>query len=281
MTGQGAYSFGGDEVRFRDVANDTIVITRLLTQEASHRDAPRLDRIALELVGIPYGEATLENDDKTPEGEPKEVLTVGMDSLDCTTFVETALALAYTVGEGRQGWQDFVYNLRRFRYRNGQTDGYCSRLHYPSAWILDCAGRGLVREATSDFPEARYRVKTLDFMSHHRGAYAAMADSVTFEKIKDMEAGLRSYRYPVLKGGALGAKSLARILRSGDVVCFTTSQPGLDINHMGIVVIDPDGTPRLVHASSKHGQVCVDPLPLADYIRRNRNEGIRIVRLTL
>lgn len=36
----------------------------------------------------------------------------------------------------------------------------------------------------------------------------------------------------------------------------------------------------LLHASQKQGKVCIDKLPLAEYVARNRNEGIRIVRLT-
>ena len=44
-------------------------------------------------------------------------------------------------------------------------------------------------------------------------------------------------------------------------------------------VTDPDGTVRLLHASSKEGRVTVDPLPLAEYIRRNRTEGLRVFRI--
>ncbi|MDE6528883.1 MAG: DUF1460 domain-containing protein, partial [Muribaculaceae bacterium] len=64
----------------------------------------------------------------------------------------------------------------------------------------------------------------------------------------------------------------------GDIVCFTTSTKGLDVTHMAIITIIA-GSARMIHASSKAGKVILDPLTITEYVKRNRNEGIRIVRL--
>lgn len=260
-----------EEIKFKNEATDTARITRILIDECANQDAGNVARIAKLFVGTPYKSSTL-------EGDSIETLRINLDEFDCTTFMETALALAYTAFENRQSWRDYAYNLRRLRYRNGITDGYPSRLHYMSEWIIDNVSRGNIKEITGDMPGVRYNVKTLDYMSSHREAYPALADSANFTRIKNVESGFSNHRYPYLKGSSLKDKDLISYVRNGDVICFTTSAKGLDITHVAIAIIN-GGKVGLIHASSKEGKVIIDPLPLTDYVKRNRTNGIRILRL--
>lgn len=222
-------------------------------------------------IGTPYVAGTL-------EGSP-EALTVNLDGMDCTTFVETVAAMALTVSERRNSWQDFLYNLEQLRYRQGRIDGYGSRLHYISDWVVDNTHRGLLREVTDRMPGVAYQVKTLDYMSTHRDAYPAMSDDAVYEKIKGSEVGYRSHRFPYIKSADLMSKKAASWLKSGDIIAFTTKTPGLDVSHVGIVVVK-DGIPHILHASSKSGMVVLDPIPLAEYMRKNRNlTGARFIRI--
>lgn len=260
------------EVKFHNEASDTTQLTNILVESSKIAGRADASEIARNFVGTPYEAATL-------EGDSIETLRVNLDGFDCTTFVETVLALAMTVDEHRQSWQDFVYNLRKIRYRNGEIDGYPSRLHYLSNWILDNEARGNFKEMTDYADNARHNVKSLDYMTSHRDSYAALADSANFVRMKNIEAGFSNHRYPYLKGNTLKDKTLAAIIRNGDVICFTTSIKGLDATHMAIAFIE-NGIPRMIHASSKAGKVIIDPLSIAEYVRRNRNDGIRIIRLT-
>lgn len=262
----------GAETVWHNEAADTTRITHILIEEV-RQPSGRGDmaRIGALFAGTPYGAHTL-------EGET-EALRVNLDSLDCTTFVETVAALAITAREGRSSWQDFLYNLERIRYRQGTLRDYASRLHYISDWALDNQSRGILREVTGEFPGVRHNIKTLNFMTRNREKYPALADSANYARMRSVEAGFSNYRYPYLRGSQLNAKSLKQIIRNGDILAFTTATAGLDVSHLGIAVIDPDGTVRLLHASSHEGKVCVDPLPLADYLRRNRTEGLRVFRL--
>ncbi len=259
--------------RFNNEYADTTKLTQILISESILETPGQVDRIAKLFIDTPYGAGTL---DKYQE----EALTVNLDSLDCTTFVETVLALAYTACEHRQSWQDFTYNLRRFRYRHGEIDGYASRLHYISEWILDNAARGNLREITADLPGVRYGVKSLDYMSTHRNKYPALSDDNTFAAIKNVEAGLSNHRYPYIKGSSVKNDKLASHLRNGDIICFTTAIKGLDVTHMAIITMI-DGIPHLIHASRSSGKIILDPLSLSDYVRRNRNDGIRVLRLRI
>ena len=273
VASQAIFTLSAQEVKFNHEATDTARITTILIKEAGMPSPGSVTRIAEQFVGTPYAGGTL-------EGDSIETLRVNLDSLDCTTYVETVLALAYTAAEHRSSWRDFTYNLRRIRYRNGDINGYPSRLHYVSDWIVDNGARGILQEITTASPKVRYRVKSLDFMSTHRKLYPALADDENYYKIKSVEAGFSNHRYPYIKGAGLKGKQIAEVAQDGDIVIFTTSTPGLDATHMGIIKM-ADGTPMLLHASSKEKKVVLDQLSLADYIARNRPEGIRLVRMTV
>ena len=207
------------------------------------------------------------------------MLTVNLDEMDCTTFVETVSAMVLTIKERRNSWQDFLYNLEQLRYRQGRINGYASRLHYISDWIVDNTHRGNLRDITDRLPGAKYQVKTIDYMSRHRDSYPAMKDDATFEGIKNSEVGYRSHRYPYIRRSALMTKKAPFWIKEGDIIAFTTKIEGLDVTHIGIVMLK-DGVPHLLHASSKLGKVVLDPTPLSEYLRKNNSiTGARFIRI--
>ena len=258
------------QIRFHNERTDTTAITEMLKKvEAMHPETPRkaVTTFAEMLVGKPYKAGTL-------EGDP-EILTVNMDEFDCTTLMETVMALAMTVEQRRTSWQDFVYNLEQLRYRQGHAEGYSSRLHYISDWIMTNGHKGYVADVTERVGAPSYMVKTIDFMSRNAAKYPALADSANLAGVKSMEMGYRSHRFPYLKPGAIKNAKLS----DGDMVALITNTKGLDATHVGFIKI-VDGVPHLLHASSKAGKVIIDPLPLADYLRRNHTcAGIRVIQL--
>ncbi len=265
-----------NDIRFHNESTDTVKINTILNDAATAtRDMTKEERVAYigrQFIGTPYVGGTLESEDG-------EKLTVNMDELDCTTFVETVLALAYTVGEGRASWRDYTYNLERMRYRSGELNGYGSRLHYASDWVMDNVHRGNFKEVTSNLEGSEPQVKSLDYISSNREKYPALKDSINYDRIKNMELGYSNHRFPVIKSSKLTKKDVLSQLREGDVVLLTTKIPGLDVQHMGIIVMK-ENVPHLMHASSAEGEVIVDQLPLTDYMRRNRSvTGIRVIRL--
>ena len=267
---------GVDRVRFNNEATDTTRITALLVEasrELPYSASPqtRMMWFAEKLMSMPYVAGTLDGDE--------EILTVNLDGFDCNTFVETVAALAMTVGEGRTSWRDFVYNLQRIRYRKGTVNGYASRLHYVSDWIVDNAYRGNVKEVTGDYPGVKTLEKTIDFMTRHRDKYPALADSAVYAAMRSVETGDRSHRFPMIKSSVAGSKDFSGFVHDGDIIAFTTKTPDLDVQHIGFV--KHNGTKvYLLHASSRSGKVEVTDVPLSEYLRRNYNiSGMRIVRL--
>ena len=263
-----------DKVRFHNEATDTTKISKILIEASEIRtDKPqeRVDFIARQFLGTPYVAHTLE--------DSIEMLTINLDELDCTTFVETVIALAYTIGEYRTSWRDYVYNLERIRYRDGAKTNYASRLHYICDWVINNTHRGMFIDATPRLPKCDYAIKSIDFMSKHRDSYPALSDSATFAAIKQIEIGYRNHRFPYIKKEDIKNKEVINALRPGDLVALTTNVKGLDVSHLGIITF-VDGVPHLLHASMKAGEVIIDPLPLGEYLRRSRSlTGIRVIRL--
>lgn len=257
------------QVIFGNESKDTTEVTNLLVNNLNSGNNINEYMVILgkNFEGTPYIEGTL-------EGSP-EALRVNLQGMDCMTFVENVAALAQTLSERRTSWIDFIYNLERLRYRSGTLDGYASRLHYFSDWMVDNSHRGNVSEVTDRIANAAYQIKTLDFMTQNRDEYAALADSAEFERMKNVQVGFRSHRFPYIKSANVGS---AKIL-PGDIIAIVTKTPGLDVSHVGIAV-QKNGKIHLLHASSKEGKVCVSASPLEDYLKRNRNTiGIRVARM--
>ena len=275
MVPTASFAYPDGEILFHNETSDTTRIDNLLsegtTAVGNKNGNEQIFFFANNFVDAPYAAGTLEHS--------PEVLVVNIDEFDCTTFVETALALAYTIGEGRNSWRDFVYNLQRLRYKNGIVDGFSSRLNYFSDFVIDNTHRGNIKEITSQLPGSEYTVKTIDYMSRNRDSYPALKDSVQYARIRETESGYRSHRFPYIKSSRVASKALWKELSDGDVVCITTKTPGLDVQHMGIIK-KIDGVPYLLHASSAAGKVTVDKFPLHEYLRRNRQaSGIRVIRI--
>lgn len=263
------------KVRWHNEASDTIRITELLKQ-ASHirfdNPSARVGWFGRQFIGTPYVGHTLEGDE--------EMLTVNLDELDCTTFVELALALAYTTGEDRQGWHDFLYNLRRIRYRKGELDGYSSRLHYICDWAVDNIHRGNITDVTRDIPGSRELVRSIDYMSENRDRYPSLADSAQYARIRDIENGYRNHKFFYIKSSDIGSKLIQKYLREGDILAFVSKLKNLDVTHMGMIVKGVDGELYVLHASSKDGMVEISQAPLARFLKNNPAwMGVRVFRL--
>lgn len=261
-------------VRFGNETIDTTAINTKLV-EASKLQFNNTQQLVAYFgrgfIDTPYGAHTLE---QTPE-----MLTVRIDSLDCTTFAETAMALAYTTMEKRQSWRDFVYNLQRMRYRGGNVNGYASRLHYICDWVVDNRHRGIFTDVTDHFPRVAYIMRSIDFMTSNRDLYPALADSATYVRMRDLENGYRQHRFPYIKSADLALKPVKDELQEGDVVALVSNLKNLDVTHMGIIVKDKSGEPHLLHASSTDGRVEISALPLDIFMKRNRQWlGIRVLR---
>ena len=220
------------------------------------------------LMNTPYVANTLEI---TPEQ-----LIINLRELDCTTFAENCLALARTSKSTNPSFDTFKKELQLIRYRNGEIDGYPSRLHYFSDWIADNDAKQLVKSVSGSISNIKFD-KTINFMSHHPDSYKAIANNaVNLAAIDKQEKKLtRSEKYyiPTEK-----IESLKNLLKDGDIIGITTNVEGLDITHVGIIIFKGDEL-HFIHASSKAEKVIISEETLYDYLsNRNSTTGIMVAR---
>ena len=197
--------------------------------------------------------------------------------MDCTTFVETVLALARTAVKKQSTWDEYCRQLTALRYRNGKIDGYLSRLHYFSDWIANNEQKGFVTDITQISGGVPDTLQ-LHFMSRNADRYPALQRNATLvDGIAAQERSLNGKIIYYLPTFRLDSASLATI-QSGDIIAFTTDIPGLDIAHVGIA-IQNNGEVRLIHASSSQGRVIVENRSILQQLKDNKKfSGIRIIR---
>ncbi|WP_235856350.1 N-acetylmuramoyl-L-alanine amidase-like domain-containing protein [Flagellimonas oceanensis] len=223
-------------------------------------------------LGTPYVEKTLEVGDT-------ETLVVNFGGLDCTTFVENVLAFSMMLQNQQKDFENFTENLETVRYRNGNLEGYPSRLHYFTEWIRNNEKKGLIEDITAELGGVELE-KPINFMGTHRNLYPFLASDENFEAMVSVEKEIAKEKFCYLPQDEIESKE--HLIKSGDILALATSIKGLDVTHTGIAIHQPDGRLHLLHASSKNGEVEISELPLADYLKNIKsNIGIIVARPTL
>jgi hypothetical protein len=192
-----------------------------------------------------------------------EKLICRLDAFDCVTFVEATLAMARTIKNHDYDYTTYANHIRDQRYRGGEMDGYCSRLHYFTEWIADNERRGNVENVTREVGGERYD-KEISFMSEHRESYPRFAeDDSLYSCILNAEARLQDMELFYIPQERI-VEAYAE-LEPGDIIATATHIKGLDVTHTGLVYDNSDGTRGLLHASTSGG-VKVSP-DLQSYVQ--------------
>lgn len=226
-------------------------------------------RCAKQFLGTEYVAGTLET-------EPEQ-LTINMDKTDCILFVEMCLAMVQTVKGDEATFENFCRNTQALRYRGGEVDGYASRNHYTSGWILQGEKNGIFKEVTKYLGGSPLDQK-FSFMSTHPDSYKQLADNPgAIVGILKVEKELEGHNYWYLPQSHIA--DLAKGIKEGDIICFVTPVGGLDIGHVAIAC-EKNGEMHFIHASTKAMKVVIDSQTISDYILTHKStNGARVVRL--
>lgn len=213
---------------------------------------------------------------KTLEGNDNEVLVVNLREFDCTTYIETCLALALVVKKQSPDFDDYIEMLKRIRYRNGMLKGYESRLHYFSDWMYDNAKKKILTNIAENNSDTLIQF-SVNFMSTHPQNYQQLLkDSGLVEKIAFQEQMIsqRVVSYvPTSK-----VQFLQTELQDGDIIGITTNINGMDVKHV-VMVYKKDDKLHILHASQKFNKVLISEETLEEYLKHdNRATGIIVGR---
>lgn len=233
-----------------------------------------LQRVASQFLGAKYREGLLD------KGK-SEQLFISLTEFDCVLFIETVLAFSRNLLAAQPSYDNFVRNVEMVRYQDGRLDGYCSRLHYFSEWVIDNQKRNLVQDVTKELGGIAI-AKKLNFMSNNWQKYPRIKNSeANYQCIVAMEKRLaQDTRSQIYYIPSRNISSIYPSLKAGDIIGVVTNLQGLDTTHTGLVYLTEKGNgwhTGLIHASPS-GQVTV-ATDLQRYVQRvDHAIGIMVVR---
>ncbi len=255
---------------------DSINVEKWLKEAISlPQDSCRTLHFAKQMLGVPYVAGTL-------DGNKEERLVVRTDALDCTTFVETVLALCIADRRDARNFAGFKKALTDVRYWDGVLDGYASRLHYFSDWISNNERMGFLKECTSETSCSQPKELWLDFMTTHVDSYQPMKkDSSLVFQMVTIEKAWQGVEVSFIPKDKLHLSPDDLKIKDGDILAITTNIKGLDVVHVGFAFWK-SGQLHLLHASSVAKKVIEDTQSLYDYSKNKKaHTGVRAIRVIL
>ena len=178
----------------------------------------KITEISKYFLGVPYKKNSLIGSATT-----QEQFVIDLEGVDCMTFIEYVEALRLS-----EDLNSFIENLRYVRYFDGVVD-FKKRRHFFTDW-QDLKS---VKDVTLEIAEkmALTAIKNLNF-------------------INGIEPKQRIINYIPLET----IEKILSKLKSGDYCGFYTSKEGLDVTHVGIIIVNGNNF-KLRHASSLKGYV--------------------------
>lgn len=256
---------------------DSVLVVKLLKDAKTQRGKEnRMMYFGKKFLGLPYVGHTLELGDK-------EHLIVNLRELDCTTFVETVLALSICDKNDTRTFDDYCNTLLKIRYRGGEMKDYTSRLHYFTWWGDDNVKMGLVKDiGMEDAPFLGRQTIHINYMSQHPQLYKQLKNHPEFVPvIKKYEDETNGKQYPYILKRDLNwhASTPLAMVRDGDIVAMLTDKDGLDTRHIAIAFWQ-NGKLHLMHASSLYKKVLMSPETFYEYeAKQPKHTGIRVWRM--
>lgn len=207
--------------------------------------------VAEQFLGAAYVDGLLDRADS-------EALVLSLTEFDCVLFVETVLAMARSIVAQDYTYTGFGDRVESQRYRHGDREDYCSRLHYFSEWIDDNQQRNYLA-ATVPTLQVQPLDKTLNFMTEHRSKYPRLVrNEANYQCIAQMEARLQTLDVQYVPTERVRQQYGA--IQAGDVIAIATSISGIDVTHSGLAYRQPDGAIGFIHAAPRRGVIIAKDL---------------------
>lgn len=269
---------GGARAQVTYQRQDSLKVVKLLSQGAKQRVKDKKELMTYygnQLKGVPYVPATL-------EVNKREQLVVNLRQMDCTTFVETVLALAMTTAQGSQRWTDYCKNLTKIRYENGVMKEYPSRNHYFIWWVESNEKMGIVKKITGTGTTIfKSQNIFIDWMSTHSDSYPMLKGNRQFIKeIAEHEKRTNGKVMMYIPRANLGlSQKKMKYVENGDILAICTKKKGLDTTHIGIAEWGSDGKLHLLNASQIHKKVVLESMTLQQYMKKHPTQlGVWVIK---
>ncbi len=256
------------------VSDSTKVMQLISTARRTPDNGKQFLNIAKQFIGTPYVAHTLDQ-------SPTERLVVNISQVDCTTYVEYALAIHLCLKNKKYTFRDFCHYLAHIRYANGKVS-YATRNHYFTHWINNNAhNRYISEKKTKQYPFTATQTINVNYMTTHSQQYQMLRNNPQRKtQIRKLQQSINRQQYPYIpKANIRNTAQLRSIISDGDIIAIVTQKKGLDIAHLGIALWRKDGL-HLLNASSIHKKVIIEPMTLRQYLHKHKTHlGIRVIKV--
>lgn len=229
------------------------------------------------LCGTPYGNYTLEIDDKI------ESPSVNFDMLDCWTFYEASLAFARMVRNPPHLWsrEAMLHYVELERYRNGTCNGsYLSRMHHLEEVFANNQARGLGANVTQSLGGVPVRRNVREMQSAWKSYRYLRANPSLVPEMAKVEARVSALPVSYIPNSRVA--SIESKLQDGDVLAVASRDPGGYTSHVGLALRDGRNC-RFMHATSSRskGRCCLVDGRISQYLQeKGSNMGLIVFRPT-
>ncbi|MEN8227886.1 MAG: N-acetylmuramoyl-L-alanine amidase-like domain-containing protein [Bacteroidota bacterium] len=250
---------------------DKAILEQVLNQFSAAQKEPAsvlMVKVGSSFQGTPYVAHTLETEE--------EQLVINLRELDCTTFAENCLAISRTIKSESPTFEQFTAELQIIRYRDGNINGYPSRLHYFCDWIFHNQQKNLIEDMSEEITQSPLP-KHINYMSTHPDSYRQLKENpLLVEIIAEQEQEISAREMFFIPETLLS--EVESKLMDGDIVGITTGMEGIAISHVGIL-IRKAGRIHLMHASSLAEKVVISEKTLEEYLLNSKSAtGIMVAR---
>ncbi len=188
----------------------------------------RIEFLSRQFLDIPYKKSTLIGDIDTPE-----IFVINLGSIDCFTFLDYIEAMRISIS-----LSEFKDNLKRVRYKSGEI-AYKKRNHFFTDWAE--FNSSLVKDISGSISYGKNELIT--------------------EKLNE-----KNDRTQFLTGIPCSNREIVYVpsvaidhlvidkLNTGDYIGVYSETQGLDVSHVGIIVMNKNKV-SFRHASSKYKRV--------------------------
>ena len=265
---------------------DSALVVKLLKKAKTERgEENRVFYFAKEFVGTPYIKNVPKPIGVETKLDPQERLSVNLHEFDCTTFIETVLALSLCDKQNKRTFDDYCKNLITIRYRDGKMTDYTSRLHYFTWWAEDNEQLGIFKEMCKEDTLGKLfsgkQAIRINYMTTHPNLYPLLREYPQYMQIikkYENESNKKTIRYIPKKIVSWKQDSPLGIIHDGDIIGMQTTKTGIDTGHLGILFWQ-NGQLHFIHASSLYKKVLMSKETFYEYeLKQVRHLGIRVFR---
>lgn len=227
------------------------------------------------IVGTPYGNYTLEIDDRI------ESPSANLEMLDCWTFYETSLAFARMVKCSSSLWsrEALLHYIELERYRDGRCTGsYLSRMHHLEEVFADNDRRGLGENVTRSLGGIPVRRNIREMQSAWKHYRYLRSNTSLISGIAQVEARVSALPVTYIPNSRVAG--IESRLQDGDVVAIATKDSSGYTSHVGLAARNGSSC-RYMHATSvrSKGRCCIVDSRISTYLQQKRsNMGIIVFR---